>query len=78
VILIECKCFNKPIGVTMYLAFLARVIDIKAAPTFSEKSIQGIIATNVGIQKGVNVLESYYQEYVINKVIYSYGYPSSN
>lgn len=75
VVLAECKCQKREVGLSPVLTFLARIMDIK--PTKPEKNVHGIVFSNLGFQggQGGNIwrLVEYY-ECIETQVLYSYGW----
>lgn len=57
-LLVECKMWKDPVKVPAFLAFLARIIDIR--PTQPDINIHASIVTTRGFQKGVPLLANYY------------------
>jgi hypothetical protein len=59
VIIVECKNWNKRVGQPAFLAFLARILDIK--PT-EKRQIHSVVVTTIGFDRGnIQKLAEYYK-----------------
>lgn len=57
-VLVECKNYGRPVDVPTFLAFLARVLDIRALHT--NRTVHPIVVTTVDFDPGVEKLAGYY------------------
>ncbi len=58
-LLLECKCWRRRVGVPALLTFAARVADIRQART--GQRVTAGLATKVGFQKGAQTLAQHYE-----------------